>query len=347
LEEFLAPAFAFGGGAAGDDAWHVELIEDARCTAEVFDRGPQVGAAPVACFALERGFVFLPSWNGPPSVRTVVDEQARVAVEVDSGRRHVRVLTLPDRSGVRTVLMRVVRELAMHHVRKRGGLLLHGAALAVGGRGLLILGDKGAGKTTLLIHLLRRAGAQYLSNDRVVVWHAGARPRLRGMPTIVSIRSGTVGMFPQLRARLERRVPHYRLTLEEAAATTQQTEPVHDGRFGVSAAQLCALLGVQRIGTCAGGALVFPRIVPGEQGMRFVQIPRVEVAARLRRSVFGVPAPANRQERLFDDGHWGTESEAMRVTHLATSLPALECRLGDDAYADAAHGAEVAGWLAG
>jgi HPr kinase/phosphorylase len=45
-------------------------------------------------------------------------------------------------------------------------LLLHGTAVSVGGRGLLMLGPSGAGKSSLAIEMLA-LGAQLVSDDRV------------------------------------------------------------------------------------------------------------------------------------------------------------------------------------
>ena len=73
----------------------------------------------------------------------------------------------------RVALMRVVREYAMLYATQAGWLILHAAAVCVGGDAFVIAGPKRAGKTTLLLHALRNEQGAYVSNDRVAL---GAEP---------------------------------------------------------------------------------------------------------------------------------------------------------------------------
>lgn len=50
--------------------------------------------------------------------------------------------------------------------------IVHGSAVAFGGRGLLILGASGAGKSGLALALIGR-GAQFVADDRVVLERRG------------------------------------------------------------------------------------------------------------------------------------------------------------------------------
>jgi hypothetical protein len=344
LREFLTPAFESGPPEVGE--WCVEVDEDQARYAALMRQGRCPGAVPVACFALDHDFIHLPSWSGPSGTHTVVDEESRAAYEVDRRQRSVRLIAAPRQRAVRKALMRVVRELAMDHVQRRGDLLLHAAALTVGGRGVVIAGPKDAGKTTLLIQLLRHGAARYVSNDRVVVSLADTHPRVRGMPTIISIRAGTLQLFPELCRRLTASTFHYRLTLDEAArGECGPARAWGDGRFGVSPAQFCALLGVEPLASARVSALVFPRIAPDERAMTVRKLSVSEAAERLGQSVFGANpiAGAERLLAVSDDAPAAEPAvRAAGIARLAAAVPAFECRLGPDAYGSARDAATIA-----
>ena len=349
LEEFLTPAFERGPCPVGD--WRVVVTEDATRYAAIVRQGPCLGAAPVACFALDHDFVRLPLWNGSNGMRTVVDEPSRVAYEVDPCGRRVSLITPPENLAVRTALMRVVRELAMRHAQHKGGLLLHAAALAVGDRGLILAGAKDAGKTTLLINLLRHGTTRYVSNDRVLVSQALSPARLHGMPTIISIRPGTLELFPRLRQQLLASTFHYRLSMEETVrAARRPARPWSDGRFGVSPAQFCALLGVEPSASCQLSALVFPQIAGDERGICLREISVTEASDRLTRALFGSAALSCDEPLLAAaDETWVSDTTALaaRMEQLAAAVPRFECRLGRRAYESAHDATEIASRLVG
>ena len=341
LEEFLAPAFAVGP--PDQSAWRVTVDEDEARYDAIVRRGPQAGAAPVACFALDKDWVCLPHWRSAQGLRTVVDEPARVAYEVDATGRCVTLVAPRGKTGVRTALMRVVRELAINHVRERGGLLLHAAALAVGNRGLIVAGEKNAGKTTLLVNLLRHGAARYVSNDRTMVSLKASPPSLHGMPTIISVRPGTLTFFPRFGEQLRARGFQYRLTVREAVGN-EPPRPSNDGRFALSPAQFCALLSVERLGACAASAVVFPQIADDEQTIRLRQLDEREAAERLTRAVFGVAAAEDMECLLSVVGEprVGNMAATRSIGQLVAAVPCFECRLGRRAYDSASEAAGIA-----
>jgi len=344
LEEFLTPAFTVGAPQPSD--WRVTLHENDARYAAIVGQGPVPDALPLACFGLDHDWIRLPRWRNAAGVRTVVDEQGGVAYEVDPVRRTVVLTGEPRALALRTALMRVVRELAMRCAQRRGGLFLHAAALAIGSRGLVLAGEKDAGKTTLLVNLLRHDAARYVANDRVLVGCSVATMPLRGMPTIVSIRPGTLEFFPHLHRQLVASGFNYRHTLQEAAATHDAVaRPWRDGRFGVSPAQFCALLGVEQMGTCEISAVLFPRVVPEEPTIGLRQLGSRDAAQRLAATVFGRAAPLE-QESLWDSDaevyRHHDELLIARVEHLADRLPCFECRLGRNAHTSVSAATEIA-----
>ncbi|MBI4504517.1 MAG: hypothetical protein HY691_03195 [Chloroflexi bacterium] len=86
---------------------------------------------------------------------------------------------------------------------QEGLYTLHAAALAQGGRGLLIPGFSGRGKTTCCVALLR-AGFTCLSDDHPLlrVNHHGLE--MLPFPVKIDVTDGTVAFFPELRAAKDR-----------------------------------------------------------------------------------------------------------------------------------------------
>ena len=197
LEEFLGPAFERADGHEAD--WRVSLVEDRNRYRQAIDRGPADGT--LEAFAYDAKVVGLPRWRTEAGDTGLFDAVRGLYFEVAYASRAVTLLTEPGNVDGRIALMRIVRELSMNRAQRRGGLLLHAAAMAVGDRGIVITGPKGAGKTSLLIHALRARSARYVSNDRVVVPAAESRPSATGVPTIVALRRGTLDLFPSLAAR--------------------------------------------------------------------------------------------------------------------------------------------------
>lgn len=81
-----------------------------------------------------------------------------------------------------------------HHLaaHSRGGLLFHGAALALNGQGLLLPGQSGSGKSTLAAWLLSQ-GCNYLSDELVFVpWESD---RLQGFPRPLNLKSPALAIL--------------------------------------------------------------------------------------------------------------------------------------------------------
>ena len=194
----------------------MSLVEDRERYRQALDRGPADGT--VEPFAFDAKVVGLPRWRTEAADIGLFEAARGILFEVAYAARAVTLLTEPGNADGRIALMRVVRELAMNRAQRRGGLLLHAAAMGVGDRAIVITGPKGAGKTSLLIHVLRARSARYVSNDRVVLPAAEGRPPALGVPTIVALRRGTLDLFPSLAARTANSGYAYRLTLEEALA---------------------------------------------------------------------------------------------------------------------------------
>jgi hypothetical protein len=108
------------------------------------------------------------------------------------------VILAPDDGVVphHLALARLVRNRLSSDWSLAGAAYLHAGCVAIGGRGVVILGDKFSGKTTQICELVSR-GAEFTSNDRIFMFPDGA---VRGLPVSVNIRPATLARYDSLGA---------------------------------------------------------------------------------------------------------------------------------------------------
>lgn len=372
LGEFLAPAYTAAAAHDVAAAWTVRLAVDppdyARCTAR------RRGGEAVA-FLLDSGPARLPLHDADGPGLLAHDAELGVCYRLEGAGAgaggQVLVLAGSDRARVRSALMRPLRELGMDAARQRGGLLLHAAACALHGRAVLIAGPKQAGKTSLLTYLLSvgrqagegpgdGAGAALLGNDRVLIEATGAGPRAYGVPTVVSIRRGTLALFPALWQQVQQARFRLHATLAECAdATAPPARLWPDGRLGLTAAQYCAACSCGAAAFASAALLLFPRRTGAPGGLRLQRLGRAESlrrigACRLGATTAEVAAgPADRPDKGVGDGLGDRPEAGIRsalfqalepgapapapaaAARALSSLPAYDCALGNDAFADA------------
>jgi len=334
LEEFLGPAFERADGAEPD--WRLSLREDAAAYRRAVDRGPAGGAR--TAFAFDAKDMTLTRLRSEGADEALFDPTRRLVLEVAYVPRAVTVLAEPGNADARIALMRVVREFCVNRAQRRGGVLLHAAALAVGHRGIVISGPKGAGKTSLLFHALRAGSARYVSNDRVVVPGVPGPPSAWGVPTIVALRRGTLDLFPAFADRAARSGYAYRLTADEARAAGPRSVAFGAKPDSLSPAQFCRLLDVRPVACAEIAAVVVPRVTgePGAFALR--RLAEAEVAAEIPDMLFGVRGGCFISSVFADPADPPAPDVgalAERCRDLLSRVPCLECRLGLGAYDDA------------
>lgn len=331
LEEFMCPDFVPGPPGPAGHAVRLE-IDSARYL-ELRRAGPDAGGAQLDCFALESSTVRLPLWRSASDALTLFDAEYRVFYVVSADRREIRLIAPRFGLSVRNSLMRVVRELGMIGTERAGGLVLHGAAVLLGGQGLVFAGPKKAGKTSLLLHLLSQPGVEYVANDRVVVTAHGDGAMLRGLPTIVTVRERTARLFPELERRLARSGFHAWSTLAEAARRPRIGRPGRHAAWTLSPAQLATIMGVGRTPAGPLRALVFPRVAGGPGGLELRRLGSAEVLDRLAGVLFRSQWPTRRAEMLGKpDEAVPAEAGQRACRQLAAAIPGFECALGRDAF---------------
>jgi len=275
------------GGPDEDVAWLEEFLEPSFQTTS---DGPvdatvsfESGGAPVAwepdrtvcAFALDSGPRHLAACGTDSGLR-LRDPTSAVVYDVSERGRSVRLRLDGNRLDARARLFRVVREFAHNHSLRTGGMILHAAAVEIGGAAVAIAGAKSAGKTTLALRMLMGLSAGYLSNDRVVVRNAGS-PTALGIPTVVAIRGGTRALFPGLSARLATS-GDFRV---RAAARRDHGGMLEGATWRLGADQLCAAIGCTRVAGAPLAAVLFPSPWPdGRDGIR--RLDHNEARAALR-----------------------------------------------------------------
>ena len=103
---------------------------------------------------------------------------------------------------------------------------IHATAVAIDGRGVLLLGPSGAGKSDLALRLIDR-GAKLIADDRVDLAHDGARVILSAPPRIaglIEVRGLGILRFDHVTAPLA-------LAIELAAAEAVERLPEPDAEL--------------------------------------------------------------------------------------------------------------------
>lgn len=232
----------------------------------------------------------------------------------------------------RIAMMRAVRECALHHDWRTGGLCLHASGLVRGGRAVLFAGPRRAGKTMLLSACLSLVpGLQLLANDRVMLNPHGEGWRSRGMATVVSVRAGDEELLPGLRQRLHAHTLGPEVGPGEGRA---RVFPFH-GQLLLSPSQYCHSLGVTMTPESRLLTILLPRIDATGSGLRCRRIDPARATMTLAASLFGASHPDSRSQ-IFDTPasgpHAGPAERQALVERLGREVPCWELVMGPDAY---------------
>jgi hypothetical protein len=342
LAEFLCPSFMRLDIAASQAAdCHVRLVRDPAAIERWQQRLQSAELFRTRAFLLD---------TGPVELATFSENDALIAYDdffnvffrwrPATGRCDVEIVDgypeNPEDAGfprrARVPLMRAVREWAMHHGLRRGRIFLHAAAIVCNGSAVLLAGPKKSGKTSLLTATLRdRPDISYLTNDRVMVASLDHGWRCRGMPSIVSMRPGSMDFLPGIEARLRT------VAAGHASRNTETKLPVAfaDGRFGLSPLQFCSLVGAEPVAGAGLTAIVFPRISSTTASVEIRALSAPEAVDLLADAVFG-RIDEGEPSALFDVAHSGTypdfSARTAAAARLAKQVACIEVGLGVRAY---------------
>jgi hypothetical protein len=254
LEEMLAPGFSVR---VQDDT----ALSVAIGAATVRNSGPTPEAS-LPCFALDTEVRRLPG-RAVGSSFVLEDDHWGTRYQVAPGSVHIS-LSRPH-ARVRPSALRVVREMATVGALAVGGRIqLHASCLAWEGRCLVLAGPKRAGKTTLLARLAASTGAEIVANDRLILRNTAHGWQVTGVPTIVSVRPGTMRCLPDLFRTVPAVARPIDLTLREATSAAARfgvvTKP---SQLSLSPAQLAHEVGSR---LSQGGPLACLAVIGVEAG---------------------------------------------------------------------------------
>ena len=286
LEEMLAPGFSVQK--QDDDATALrvtigaEMVRDSEWTPE----------ATFACFALDTEVLRLPG-RAVGSSFVLEDEHWGTRYQLAPGS--VRITPSRPDARVRLSALRVVREMATVGALAAGGRIqLHASCLAWEGRCLVLAGPKRAGKTTLLARLAASTGAEIVTNDRLILRDTAHGWQVTGVPTIVSVRPGTMRRLPELFRTVPAVVRPVDLALQEATSAAARfgvvTEP---SQLSLSPAQLAHEVGsrLSQGGPLACLAVVGVQAGPGDFHVQ--RLSRAQAAETIEAVRYGASARAD------------------------------------------------------
>jgi hypothetical protein len=116
-------------------------------------------------------------------------------------------------------LLRCLRNLVRWAHFADGELFLHGGLVETGGRGIAFVGRKKSGKTSSILSALLHAGADFVSNDDLVV-SGGSELRGLGFPRSVNVRTDSL-------LALARHRPELRVLLDSVTHPANRFPGVH------------------------------------------------------------------------------------------------------------------------
>jgi len=326
LREFLSPSFHFGAPVA---PCRFVLRSDPRAVEE--GRRMSLGTREqITAFIQDSGVENLPCRRGSGHEVMAYD---KIFDAVYHRTAQTTVLDTPSAGPgrrARGALMRAVRERVMDEVWLTGGSIFHAAAFAVEGRAILVAGDKEAGKTSMLSAALLDIGtAAFLSNDRVTLRRSGGELRARALPSIVSIRAGSLGVVPGLAARLAGIAHDYTGTpvSPESLALRRLLAPW----------QMADALEVSMRGEAAVCCILFPLIDPQEPAFRLRRLTEEESSRRVLRSAFAKQSLGRRTELFAAAEHGrvfpGVDPLEERLAAATAGTACFEVAIGPGLYA--------------
>lgn len=198
--------------------FHVRILSNSRKLILEVDRyyrpflSPTEGAPHLVLHAIERAPVRLPlefvEWPREPGKQGGKEEYCdlkggRVVHKIRTGMQFLvgpatQIAFGPCERNWNQIVNFVNFQIINHHLRD-GWLLGHAAAVVErsGGGAIAIAAGSGGGKSTLAMRLLAR-GADFVSNDRILVRPQGDGWEIRGVPKLPRINPGTILHEPSL-----------------------------------------------------------------------------------------------------------------------------------------------------
>jgi len=326
LREFLSPAFEFGEAIPTS---HFILQSDSRAVEE----GRKISLTTreqVAAFILDSSVERLPCERGGHH-NVVAYDRIFDAVFRKTGVSTLVLDTPSPGPGrrARGALMRAIRERAMDHIWLTGGSFFHAAAFAVEGRAVVVAGDKESGKSSMLCAaLLGIDGAVFLGNDRLMLRKSESVLQARALPSIVSIRAGSLGVVPGLAERLS-------VIRQDYTGMAVSPESL-SLRWALAPLQFASALGASMARESNVSCILFPMIDPQEPAFRLRRLTEEDGSQRALQAAFAKKSLGVRSELFATPDHSGvfpTEDQLLaRLTKTTAGTPCFEVIMGPELY---------------
>lgn len=216
---------------------------------------------------------------------------------------------------------RLPRQAITAQLLENGAVYAHTAAFSRGGRGVVIAGHRGRGKTTTLLSCLHRLGADYVTNDRLLL-RTEDEGRLAGYVWPARLRAGigTLSALPHLADLVpaeQRAVP------AEQRWSSRPKVPIEPWDF----ARL--LSGDGRVlGSVHPALLVFPELDRERTTVSVEQVERAEARAELLRTRLFMTDPGRGPSSHINHWLWPAPDPAAtdrNLDHVVDALAALPC----------------------
>ncbi|MEU0027454.1 hypothetical protein [Streptomyces sp. NPDC006335] len=231
---------------------------------------------------------------------------------------------------------RLPRQAITAQLLENGAVYAHTAAFSRGGRGVVIAGHRGRGKTTTLLACLHRLGADYVTNDRLLLRTEG-EGRLAGYVWPARLRAGigTLSALPHL-ADL---VPEDQRTVPaEQRWSSRPKVPIEPWDF----ARLLSSDG-RVLGSVCPSMLVFPQLSPNRTTAHVEPVGVDEARDELMRTRLFMTDPGRGPSSHINHWLWPAPDPAVTdrdLTHVVVALaelPSYRIHAGGDpaALADA------------
>ena len=331
LRDCLEPHFRCEPACDGN--WCVAFSTDPERFRRVMAQRVHTAHESIPFFTLDSRVVALPRWNPEGAEVTVAfDEEFEVFFTVCPARREVEVLARELRPWTRVALLRVVRELAMEEALLEGGVFLHAAAFERDGVTYVIAGPKNAGKTTLLTHALTCGEARFVANDRVLLLPSRDGYAVRGMPTLVSVRPGTLRYFAQFFDQYSFGPDSACLTREEHEIEKRRLVTRFEDTVILNPRQFTEALGATSSIGGRLGAILFPAISVTAKDVDVGELRPHAARGLLASALFPTLARDGGPTAFGNRPPEASTGRKLLAQVEAESVPLLGCTLGPCAY---------------
>jgi len=326
LTEFLHPHFQHDNEAIADCT--VTLVTDRPNFDQLHCLGPVSGNEQLPCFLLDGRTEHFPQWNFQSGAIAVYEENIDAIYVVTEDGGSIDIVAKRPRYWLRMRVLRIIRELMMAHLRLAGWFIMHAAAGLINGRTFAIAGPKNSGKTSLLVKLIRSLSAQPVTYDRIAVLSTAETVHCRGVPTMISVRPGTMAMNADLFGCLDTDPERSAMTEKELADNTDAAlADLTKRRMLMNPRQFCRLFDTAPADGGVLSSILFPQLDGTATVSRLDTLTPSVACNRLQTSHFGFnhePHDLSIFAKIYADPGHRPEPPNVQIERLADRVRAYD-----------------------